>query len=102
MRLREEEVQAAIAIKQREHEITKRLEQDHHETELAALQARLSANISYKQSQANIENDRNARQLENLRAQEGFKFKTFSDMKAIEHRNMQEERRLVESRTALG
>lgn len=102
LRLKEEEAQAVIAIKQREHQIYQGLEQERHQRKFAALQARLGADIAYKQSQADIENQRNARQLENLRAQEGIKFKTFSDMKAIEQRNIQEEKKLVDSRTALG
>jgi hypothetical protein len=65
--------------------------------------------MAYNQSQANIENQRNAQQLENMRAQKAVEFNTFSDMKAIEQRErqqqlgwIQEERRLVDSRNALG
>jgi hypothetical protein len=109
LRLKEQEAQAAISIKGREHEITKRLGQDQQQTELTALQARLNADMAYNQSQANIENQRNAQQLENMRAQKAVEFNTFSDMKAIEQRErqqqlgwIQEERRLVDSRNALG
>jgi hypothetical protein len=109
LRLKEVEAQAAIAIKEREHEIAKRHDQDRHQTKLSALQARLGADIAYKQSQANMENQRNAQQLENIRAQKAIEFKTFSGMKAIEQRDrqqqlglIQEKRRLVDSRTALG
>jgi hypothetical protein len=109
LRLKEVEAQATLAIRQREHDISQRLDQDRHQTELAALQARIGADLTYQQSRANIENQRNAQQLENVRSQKAIEFKTFSDMKAIEsqHRQQQmglisEERRLVDSRNALG
>lgn len=109
LHLKEQEKQKEIEILEKEHAVVQRLEQDRHNTQYAALQARLNADLAHKQKQADIENQRDLRRVENVKAQKAIEYDTFKNMKSLEYRDrehamrlMATEKSLIDSRNELG
>ncbi|KAH8595954.1 hypothetical protein B0O99DRAFT_594245 [Bisporella sp. PMI_857] len=107
--LREREAQAAIDLKVKEAAIERRLAEERHQSERNALNARLEADIRYHETKVNLENKRETQQRNHEAAKAAIELKKLKEIEGVKRQGrdhemklLQEERMLVDSRTALG